>query len=66
MILNAFKNIIFPLPKQYPSGMDDWEEDVTDSWQCLRKESNMLLSFQRKKRTKKENPKKNCDNELID
>ena len=31
MILNAFKNIIFPLPKQYPSGRDDWEEDVTDS-----------------------------------
>ena len=31
MILNAFKNNIFPLPKQYPSGMDDWEEDDIDS-----------------------------------
>ena len=58
MILNAFKNNIFPLPKQYPSGMDDWEEGDIDSWQCLRKESNMLLSFQRKKKTKKEKPKK--------
>ena len=58
MSLNAFKNNIFPLPKQYPSGMDDWEEDDIDSWQCLRKESNMLLSFQRKKKTKKEKPKK--------
>ena len=58
MILNAFKNNIFPLPKQYPSGMDGWEEDDIDSWQCLRKESNMLLSFQRKKKTKKEKPKK--------
>ena len=31
MILNASKNNIFPLPKQYPSGMDDWEEDDIDS-----------------------------------
>ena len=57
MILYAFKNSIFPMPKQYPSGMDVWGEDDIDSWQCLRKESNMLLSFQRKKKTKKEKPK---------
>ena len=25
MILAAFENSIYPLPKQYPSGMDDWE-----------------------------------------
>ena len=65
MILNASKNNIFPLPKQYPSGMDDWEEDDIDSWQCLRKESN-TLSFQCKKKTKQEKTKKYCDNELID
>ena len=31
MILIAFENYIFPLRKQYSSGVDDWEEDETDS-----------------------------------
>ena len=31
MIFNGFKNIVFPLPKQYSLGMDDWEEDDIDS-----------------------------------
>ena len=31
MILIAFENYVFPLRKQYSSGVDDWEEDETDS-----------------------------------
>ena len=32
MVVIAFENGIFPLPKNYPSGMDDdWEEDAMDS-----------------------------------
>ena len=44
MILIAFENDLFPLPKQYPSCMDDWEEDNIDSSQFLTKESDTLLS----------------------
>ena len=47
MILIAFENDVFPLPKQYPSGMDDWEEDAIDSSQFLAKKPDTLLpSFQ--------------------
>ena len=28
IILTAFENGIFPLRKQYPSGMDDWKDDM--------------------------------------
>ena len=31
MILSAFENCIFPLPKQYPSVMHGWREDEIDS-----------------------------------
>ena len=44
MILIAFENDLFPLPKQYPSWMDDREEDNIDSSQFLTKESDTLLS----------------------
>ena len=44
MILIAFENDLFPLPKQHPSCMDDWEEDNIDSSQFLTKESDTLLS----------------------
>ena len=55
MILNAFEIGIFPLPEQYPLGMDDWEECGIDSSQYLPEEPDSLLlsSFQRKKRLKK-------------
>ena len=58
MILIAFENDIFPLPKQYSSDMDDWEEDEIDSLQFLPKKSDTSLpSFQRKEKIKKEIPK---------
>ena len=57
MILITFENGIFPLPKQYPSS--DWKEDDMDSSKFLPEGSDMLLpSFQRKEKTKKEEPKK--------
>ena len=31
MILIAFENDVCPLPKQYPSSMDDWEGDDMNS-----------------------------------
>ena len=31
MILIAFENDVCPLPKQYPSSMDDWEGDDMSS-----------------------------------
>ena len=45
MILFAFKDDIFPLPKQYPSGMDDWEEKDMDLSEFMpqEKESSILL-----------------------
>ena len=47
MILIAFENGIFPLPKQYPSS--DWKEDDMDSSKFLPEGFDMLLpSFQRK------------------
>ena len=53
MILIAFENDMFPLPRQYPSGKDDWEDDETDSLKFLPKESDTLLSlFQRKEKSK--------------
>ena len=62
MILIAFENDVYPLPKQYPSSMDDWEEDDIDSLQFFPKRSYTLLpSFRRKDNTKKEKPKKYCD-----
>ena len=53
----APENDILPLPKQHPSGMDDWEENEMDSSQFLPekdKSSILLPSFQRKERTKNE------------
>ena len=53
MIPIAFENDIFRLPRQYPSGQDDWEDDETDSLKFLPKESETLLSlFQRKEKSK--------------
>ena len=43
MILIAFENGIFPLPKQYPSNMDDWKEDEMDSSEFLPKGTDTLL-----------------------
>ena len=64
MILIAFENDMFPLPKQYPSDMDDWEKDHIDSSQVLPKKSHTLLpSSQRKEKAGKEKPK-NIVNEL--
>ena len=58
MILIAFENGIFPLPKQYPSSMDDWKEDEMDSSEFLPKGTDTLLPlFWRKEKTKKEETK---------
>ena len=58
MIFIAFENNVFPLLKQYPSGVHDWNKDDMDSSQFLRKESDTLLpSFQRKEKIKNEKPK---------
>ena len=35
MIHIVFENDIFPLPKRYPSVMDNWKEDEMDSSQFL-------------------------------
>ena len=53
MFLIAFENGIFPLPLQYPSGMDEWKEE----W---KKESSISLPspfFQHEEWAKKERPK---------
>lgn len=59
MILTAFENGIFPLRKQYPSGMDDWKDDM--NWSLFlpeKDESNILVPlFQRKEKTSKEGRK---------
>ena len=50
MILIAFENGAFLLPKQYPSGMDGWKEDEIDSSNILPNKSGILLpSVQRRK-----------------
>ena len=62
MFLIAFENGIFPLPLQYPSGMDEWKEDEMDSSEFMpdEKESSISLTspfFQHEEWTKKERPK---------
>ena len=48
IILVAFENGIFPLPRQYPAGMDDKEENEIDSSHILLEEPSTLLpSLQR-------------------
>ena len=55
MILIAFENGAFPLPKQYPSGMDDCKGDEIDSSHILPNEFDILLpSVQRRKKRLKE------------
>ena len=50
MMVIAFEKGVFPMPKQHPSGMDDWEEDYIDSSQILPEELRTLLpSLKRKK-----------------
>ena len=44
MIIIAFKNGLFSLPKQYPPAMDDWEEDEMDSLHIIPEEPGTLLS----------------------
>ena len=51
MFLITFENDIFQLPIQYPSGMDDWEEDDINSSIFLPKRSTLLLSSPRNKET---------------
>ena len=44
MILIAFENNVFPLPKQYPSGnVDDWKEDEMDSTHIIPEKADELL-----------------------
>ena len=58
MILIAFENGLFALPKQYPSN-SHWKEDDMDSSEFLPEGSDiLLLSFQREEKIKKEEPKK--------
>ena len=59
MILIAFENNVFPLPKQYPSGnVDDWKEDEMDSTHIIPEKADELLpSVKRKKERLK---KKKC------
>ena len=57
MILIAFENNLFPLPKQYPSeNIDDWKEDEMDSTHIIPKETDELLPSDkhRKRKPKKE------------
>ena len=56
MILIAFENNIFPLPKQYPSeNVDDWKEDEMESTHIiLERSEELLLSVKRKKRKTEE------------
>ena len=57
MILIAFENNVFPLPKQYPSGnVNDWKEDEIDSTHIIPEKTDELLPAvkRRKKKTKKE------------
>ena len=52
IIIIAFENGTFPLPRQYPSGIDNWKEDEMDLLEFLpdEKESSISLpSFQHKK-----------------
>ena len=39
MIIIAFENAIFPLPCQYPTGMDDWKEDEMNHSSFLKKKN---------------------------
>ena len=52
MILIAFKNNVFPLPKQYPSGnANDWKEDKMDSTHTITEKTDELLpSVKRRKK----------------
>ena len=57
MILIAFENIAFPLPKQYPSkNLDDWKEHEMDSTHIISEETDELLPSvkRRRRKTKKE------------
>ena len=53
MILVAFENGVFPLPKQYPSeNTDDWKENGMDSTHIIPEESDELLpSVKRRKKS---------------
>ena len=58
MILIAIENDLFPLPKQYLSGMNDWGEDDIDSSQfCLKNLTLYFHNFSVKKRLKKKKKK---------
>ena len=52
----AFENDAFPLPKQYPSGINDWKKDEMDSSHILFGGSDKSLPSVkcRKKNTEKE------------
>ena len=57
MILIAFENNVFPLPKQYPSkNLDDWKEHEMDSTHIISEETDELLPSvkRRRRKTKKE------------
>ena len=57
MILFAFENSLYPLPKQYPSGnADDWKEDEMDSTHTIPEKTDELLPpvKRRRKKTKEE------------
>ena len=60
IILEAFENDIFPLPKQYLWGMEDWKEDDMDSSEYLPKKdesSTHCHHFSLKKELKKRQQK---------
>ena len=63
MILIAFENNVFPLPKQYPSeNMDDWKEEEMDSTHIIPEETDELLpSVKRRKRVLRSIVKINYD-----
>ena len=51
MILIAIENCLIPLPKQYPSGIDDWKENDKDPSHIISEKTDELLpSVERKKR----------------
>ena len=55
MILIAFENNLFPLPKQYPSGnVDDWKEDEMDSTHIISEKTDELLPSVKRRKKKAE------------